>query len=91
MLIIGLLAFTSGFSLLAAGLVGMVDWEPPQSRGERFLRVVDSVFAGGLVSMTLDTQKNWKDRSYERNVLITGVVCFIIGGALVLIAALLGA
>lgn len=70
----GVFAFAFGL----AGLLGLLDHQPPKDKRHLSLFLIDHLIAAGVVSTVREAGNSWEKRPKERNLLCTGFVCGVL-------------
>ena len=73
LIVLACLAGLSAFGFGLAGVLGLLNLEPPEEKQRRFPFVVDQLVTGGIVSMMEDVVNNWPERVTERRLVYAGV------------------
>jgi uncharacterized membrane protein len=58
-----------------AGVIGLMDLDPPKTRPGTLLAFIDLVFTGGVLAICQDMLRNWSSRPSERRLLLAGIGC----------------
>jgi len=72
-----LACFAGVFALAlgAAGILGLMSFEPPSDKGGLLLGLLDHLFTFGAFTALSEISQNWQSRPGERKLLYIGLAC----------------
>ena len=90
LVIIAFVALSLSMIFCFAGVMAMMDFEPPASNRGRLLLLLDIFVTDGFFHIVRNLRRNWGVRTYERGILLTGIafgaLAVVLGSVAVLLS-----